>query len=95
MGEIVVDWRGKLIYCQNKHLFALAMRQFERDLLDSIRQARRGEGRVTKINITKPDGIRKKACQDETEVVNSVKASTPTLDNRKNNREKVTTVSHS
>ena len=90
-----MDWRGKLIYYQNKYLFTLAMRQLERDLLESIRQARRGEVRVTKINITKPDGIRKKACQDETEVVNRVKASTPTLDNRKNNRGKVTAVSHS
>ena len=90
-----MDWRGKLIYDQNKYLFTLAMRQLERDLLESIRQARRGEVRVTKINITKPDGIRKKACQDETEVVNRVKASTPTLDNRKNNRGKVTAVSHS
>ena len=79
----------------DKYLFTLAMRQLERDLLESIRQARRGEVRVTKINITKPDGIRKKACQDETEVVNRVKASTPTLDNRKNNRGKVTAVSHS
>ena len=90
-----MDWRGKLIYYQNKYLFTLAMRQLERDLLESIRQARRGEVRATKINITKPDGIRKKACQDETEVVNRVKASTPTLDNRKNNRGKVTAVSHS
>jgi hypothetical protein len=28
LGEIVVDWCVGVIYCQNKYLFTLAMRQF-------------------------------------------------------------------
>ena len=51
-----MDWRGKLIYCQNRYLFTLAMRQFERDLFEWIRQAQRREGWVTKVALSVATG---------------------------------------
>ncbi len=36
------------------------MRQFERDLLESIRQARRGQGRVTKVAVSVATEVRVK-----------------------------------
>ncbi len=44
------------------------MRQLERDLLESIRQARRGEGRVTKVEASMATGASMKVLQQTEDI---------------------------